>query len=57
MITTGLLSELYDQSKANYELAENDWSISDDIDYLKEMCLHSGEMLAYGKLLEMLINE
>lgn len=57
MITPGLLSELYDQSKANYELAENDWLISDDIDYLKEMCLHSGEMLAYGKLLEMLINE
>lgn len=57
MITPGLLSELYDQSKANYELAENDWLSSDDIDYLKEMCLHSGEMLAYGKLLEMLINE
>ena len=57
MITPGLLSELYDQAKANYELAENDWLNSDDIDYLKEMCLHSGEMLAYGKLLEMLINE
>jgi hypothetical protein len=57
MITPGLLSELYDQAKANYELAENDWLSSDDIDYLKEMCLHSGEMLAYGKLLEMLINE
>ena len=57
MITPGLLSELYDQAKANYELAENDWLISNDIDYLKEMCLHSGEMLAYGKLLEMLINE
>ena len=57
MITPGLLSELYDQAKANYELAENDWLISDDIDYLKEMCLHSGEMLAYGKLLEMLIHE
>ena len=57
MITPGLLSELYDQAKANYELAENDWLISDDIDYLKKMCLHSGEMLAYGKLLEMLINE
>ena len=57
MVTPGLLSELYDQAKANYELAENDWLISDDIDYLKEMCLHSGEMLAYGKLLEMLINE
>ena len=57
MITPGLLPELYDQAKANYELAENDWLSSDDIDYLKEMCLHSGEMLAYGKLLEMLINE
>jgi hypothetical protein len=57
MITPGLLSELYDQAKANYELAENDWLSSDDIDYLKEMCVHSGEMLAYGKLLEMLINE
>ena len=57
MITPGLLSELYDQAKANYELAENDWLSSDDIDYLEEMCLHSGEMLAYGKLLEMLINE
>ena len=57
MITPGLLSELYDQAKANYEVAENDWLSSDDIDYLKEMCLHSGEMLAYGKLLEMLINE
>lgn len=57
MITPGLLSELYDQAKANYELTENDWLSSDDIDYLKEMCLHSGEMLAYGKLLEMLINE
>lgn len=57
MITPGLLSELYDQAKANYELAENDWLSSDDIDYLREMCLHSGEMLAYGKLLEMLINE
>jgi len=57
MITPGLLSELYDQAKANYELAENDWLSSNDIDYLKEMCLHSGEMLAYGKLLEMLIHE
>ena len=57
MITPGLLSELYDQAKTNYELAENDWLSSDDIDYLKEMCVHSGEMLAYGKLLEMLINE
>ena len=57
MITPGLLSELYDQAKANYELAENDWLSSDDIDYLKEMCVHSGEMLAYGKLLEMLVNE
>ena len=57
MITPGLLSELYDQAKANYELAENDWLSTDDIDYLKEMCVHSGEMLAYGKLLEMLINE
>ena len=57
MITPGLLSELYDQAKANYELAENDWLNSDDIDYLKEMCVHSGEMLAYGKLLEMLVNE
>ena len=57
MITPGLLLELYDQAKANYELAENDWLSSDDIDYLKEMCLHSGEMLAYGKLLEMLIHE
>lgn len=57
MITPGLLSELYDQAKANYELAENDWLSTDDIDYLKEMCVHSGEMLAYGKLLEMLIHE
>lgn len=57
MITPGLLSELYDQAKANYELAENDWLSSNDIDYLKEMCLHSGEMLAYGKLLELLIHE
>jgi hypothetical protein len=57
MITPGLLSELYDQAKANYELAENDWLSTDDIDYLKEMCVHSGEMLAYGKLLEMLVNE
>ena len=57
MITPGLLSELYDQAKANYELAENDWLSTDDIDYLKEMCVHSGEMLAYGKLLEMLIKE
>ena len=57
MITPGLLSELYDKAKVNYELAENDWLSSDDIDYLKEMCVHSGEMLAYGKLLEMLINE
>jgi hypothetical protein len=57
MITPGLLSELYDQAKANYELAENDWLITDNIDYLKEMCVHSGEMHAYGKLLEMLVNE
>lgn len=57
MITPGLLSELYDQAKANYELAENDWLTSEDIDYLKEMCVHSGEMLAYGKLLEMIIRE
>ena len=57
MITPGLLSELYDQAKANYELAENDWVNTDDIDYLKEMCVHSGEMLAYGKLLEMLVRE
>lgn len=57
MITPGLLSELYDQAKANYELAENDWFSTNDIDYLKEMCVHSGEMLAYGKLLEMLIHE
>lgn len=53
MITLELLSELYDQAKVNYELAENDWLSSDNnIDYLKEMCLHSGEMLAYSKLLE-----
>ena len=57
MITPGLLSELYDQAKANYELAENDWLSTDDIDYLKEMCVHSGEMLAYGKLLEMIIHK
>ena len=57
MITPGLLSELYDQAKANYELSENEWLSSNDIDYLKEMCVHSGEMLAYGKLLEMLIQE
>lgn len=57
MITPGLLSELYDQAKANYELSENDWLSTDDIDYLKEMCVHSGEMLAYGKLLEILIQE
>jgi len=56
MITPGLLSELYDQAKANYELSENDWLNTDDIDYLKEMCVHSGEMLAYGKLLEMIVN-
>ena len=57
MITPGLLSELYDQAKANYELAENDWLSTDDIDYLKEMCVHSGEILAYGKLLEMIIHK
>ncbi len=57
MITPGLLSDLYDHAKANYELAENDYLNTGDNDYYKEMCLHSGEMLAYGKLLEMLINE
>jgi len=57
MITPGLLSELYDKAKVNYELAEYDWLKTDDIDYLKEMCVHSGEMLAYGKLLEILIHE
>jgi len=57
MITPGLLSDLYDHAKANYELAENDYLNTGDNDYYKEMCLHSGEMLAYGKLLEMLIHE
>lgn len=57
MITKELLSELYDKAKVNYELAENDYLSTDDVDYLKEMCVHSGEMLAYGKLLEMLIQE
>ena len=57
MITPGLLSELYDQAKSNYELAEDDYMRTNDEDYYKEMCLHSGEMLAYGKLLEMLIQE
>ncbi len=57
MITPGLLSELYDKAKVNYELAENDYHMSGDEDYHNEMCVHSGEMLAYGKLLEMLINE
>lgn len=57
MITPGLLSELYDKAKVNYELAENDYLSTNDVDYLKEMGVHSGEMLAYGKLLEMLIHE
>ncbi len=57
MITPGLLSELYDQAKANYELAEDDYMRTNDEDYYKEMCVHSGEMLAYGKLLEILIHE
>ena len=57
MITPGLLSELYDKAKVNYELSENDWLNTDDIDYLKEMCVHAGEMKAYGNLLELLIHE
>lgn len=61
MITPGLLSELYDKAKVNYELAENNYLSTDDVDYLndylREMCVHSGEMRAYGKLLEMLIHE
>ena len=57
MITKELLSELYDKAKVNYELAENDYLSSADEDYYKEMCLHSGEMLAYGKLLELLIHD
>ncbi len=57
MITPGLLSELYDKAKVNYELAEHDWLSTEDVDYLKEMCVHSGEMFAYGKLLEILIHE
>lgn len=52
MINLELISQLYDEAKVNYELAENDWLLSNDIDYMKEMCIHSGEMLAYGKLIE-----
>lgn len=55
MITPGLLSELYDQAKANYELAEHDWLSTEDLDYLEATCIHLGEMLAYRKLLEMII--
>ena len=50
MINLELISQLYDEAKVNYELAENDWLLSNDIDYMKEMCIHSGEMLAYGNL-------
>lgn len=57
MITTVLLSELYDQAKANYKLAEDNYLNTNNEDYYKEMCLYSGEMVAYGKLLDMLINE
>jgi hypothetical protein len=57
MITKDLLSDLYDQSKSNYELAEYDWLKTHDVDYKKEMDVHAGEMLAYGKLLELLIHE
>ena len=56
MITPGLLSELYDQAKVNYELSEHDWLSTEDLDYLEATCIHLGEMRAYGKLLEMLIN-
>lgn len=52
MITTGLLFELYEKAKINYELAEHDWQLTDNIDYLKEMCIHSGEMQAYRYLLD-----
>lgn len=57
MITKDLLADLYDQSKSNYELAEYDWLKTHDVDYKKEMDVHAGEMLAYGKLLELLIKE
>ena len=57
MITPGLLSELFDKAKVNYELSENDWLNTNDIDYLKEMHVHAGEMRAYGNLLEMLLHE
>ena len=56
MITPGLLSELYDKAKVNYELAEYDWLSTEDINYFEVMCSHLGEMRAYENLLEMLIN-
>ena len=47
----------FNQIERHFKLAENDYMNTNDEDYYKEMCLHSGEMLAYGKLLEMLIHE
>ena len=36
MINLELISQLYDEAKVNYELAENDWLLSNDIDYMKK---------------------
>lgn len=57
MITPGLLSELYDKAKVNYELAEHDWLLTEDLDYLESTCIHLGEMRAYENLLEILVKE
>lgn len=59
VITKNLLSQLYDEAKVKYELAEDDYFKMDDIDgkksMLKELSIYLGEMTAYKKLLEMLI--
>ncbi len=54
---TELLSELYDKAKVNYALAEHDWLLTDDLNYLKVMFTHLGEMRAYEKLLQIFVKK
>jgi len=57
MITKELLTNLYNKAKDNYESTKKEYSDTNDINYLKSMCSHSGEMIICKRLLKVLENE
>ena len=57
MITKEILDTFYNNAKNYYELAQKDYSDTNDIKYLKEMCVHSGEMVTCKRLLKILDKE